>query len=160
MHQIGFDWELSFTDALVTQLIVALAGYTINSSMHSYLPSARNSLYVLSWSIALAALCVILQREALLQLTDAQETYRSFLDNSLLIRGTFAWLMIMLIAVLTWFWVYVTDHQESENRKHRTHTRRRIPARCVRRSSRLTRHAIRRVNAARARLRRAARHRV
>ncbi len=118
MHQIGFDWELSFTDALVTQLIVALAGYTINSSMHSYLPSARNSLYVLSWSIALAALCVILQREALLQLTDAQETYRSFLDNSLLIRGTFAWLMIMLIAVLTWFWVYVTDHQESENRKN------------------------------------------
>ena len=118
LHQIGFAWELAFTDALVTQLILALAGYTINTSMHSYHPSVKNLLYVLSWSIALSTLCVFFQREALLLLVDDQEVYKSFLNNSLLIRGAFAWLMIFLIVVLTWFWVYVRDHQESENRKN------------------------------------------
>ncbi len=116
--QYGFDWNTSLTDASVTQVVFALAGYTINTSMHSYQPSGKHALYVLSWSIALAALCVLFQRAALNQLLGDQPSYTSFLDNSLLIRGAFGWLMIMLIAVLTWFWVYVSDGQESEKRKN------------------------------------------
>lgn len=116
--QYGFDWNTALTDSVLTQAVFALAGYTINTSMHAYQPSGKHALYVIGWSIALAALCVLIQREALSRILSDQEAYKTFLDNSLLIRGAFGWLMIMLIAVLTWFWVYVSDRQESEKRKN------------------------------------------
>lgn len=116
--QYGFDWNTALTDSLVTQTVFALAGYTINTSMHAYQPSGKHALYILGWSIALAALCVIIQRSVLNHLIDGSALYKTFLSSSLLIRGAFGWLMMMLIAVLTWFWVYVIDKQESEKRKN------------------------------------------
>lgn len=118
LTQNGLSLNASLTDAVVTQVVFAAAGYTINTSMHSYQPGARNSLYILAWSVALAAICVFIQRGVLLLLLGDDAGYRGFLENSLVIRGAFGWLMITLIAVLTWFWVYVTDRQESENRKN------------------------------------------
>ncbi len=115
--QIGFDLRSSIIDAGITQLVLAIAGYTINTSMHSYRPGRKNSFYVLTWSIALAGLCVFLQRLILFDLLSEVPEYKLFLENSLVVRGAFAWLMIMLIAVLTWSWVYVSDQQESEKRK-------------------------------------------
>lgn len=117
VSQAGFDWNTALLDAGVTQLIVAIAGYVINTSMHSYQPSAKNSIYVIIWSIALAALCVALQRKVLSLLIVDNLTYLNFLESTLIVRGAFGWLMIMLVAVLTWFWVYVNDKQETEKRK-------------------------------------------
>lgn len=117
LSQTGFDWETALMDATITQVIVAIAGYVINTSMHSYQPSTRNSIYVVIWSIALAALCVEFQRRLLMQVMSDNATYLSFLENTLIVRGAFAWLMITLVAVLTWFWVYINDKQDSEKRK-------------------------------------------
>jgi two-component system LytT family sensor kinase len=113
----GFDWNTSMTDAVITQLVFAAAGYTINTSMHSYQPGARNSLYILVWSVALAGFCVFIQRWILLQLIWGNADYKTFLEDTLVLRGAFGWLMITLVATLTWFWVYVTEHHESEKRK-------------------------------------------
>ena len=115
--QAGFDLKTAFLDAAITQLIFAVSGYTINTSMHAYQPSARNSAYVLSWSVALTLLCVFIQKWLLQQFINEQPDYLIFLENSMVIRGAFGWLMIILVATLTWFWVYVTEHQESEKRK-------------------------------------------
>lgn len=104
-------------DAIVTQLVFALAGYTINTSMHSYQPSGRNSIYVLGWSLALTALCIFFQRWILFEIIGEDEKYNHLLDNTLIIRGAFGWLTIILIAILTWFWVYVSERKENEKRK-------------------------------------------
>ncbi|MBL7851734.1 MAG: histidine kinase [Cyclobacteriaceae bacterium] len=117
LMQWGFGFDTAMKDALVTQLIFAMAGYTINTSMHSYRPSGRNAIYVVGWSVALAAICVYLQRETLMRMIDYPE-YLAFLGDSTVIRGAFGWLNIMLIAVLTWFWVYVKEKQESEDRRN------------------------------------------
>jgi LytS/YehU family sensor histidine kinase len=114
LNQIGYDWRSSLTDAAITQSVLAVAGYTINNSMHFYQPSPKNSLYVLSWSVALAGLCAFLQRWLVMQ---ALPAYADFLDKSLLIRGVFDWLMMVIIAILTWFWVYVSERLENERRK-------------------------------------------
>lgn len=117
VSQAGFDWNTALYDAGITQLIVAIAGYVINTSMHSYQPSAKNSLYVVIWSLALAFLCVGLQHHILMYVVADNPNYLNFLESTLVVRGAFAWLMIMLVAVLTWFWVYVNDKQETEKRK-------------------------------------------
>jgi two-component system, LytTR family, sensor kinase len=115
--QAGFDWEPAIKDALITQLVIAIAGYAINTSMHSYQPSAKHSIYVLIWSLALTFLSLALQRWLIIQLLGNDASYVSFLEMSLTVRGGFTLLMIMLVAVLTWFWVYFNDKQESEKRK-------------------------------------------
>ena len=115
IHELGLTWPEGFHDAAINQLVLAIAGYTINTSMNSYQPSPRNSLYVLSWSIALAALCVFVQRSLALYWVDP--SYLAFIDQTLLIRGLFAWLMIVIIAILTWFWVYANERKEIETRK-------------------------------------------
>jgi LytS/YehU family sensor histidine kinase len=58
---------------------------------------------------------VFLQRETLIRLVD-DPGYLLFFNQSAGLRGAFGWLMIMLVAVLTWFWVYVGEKQESEQR--------------------------------------------
>ncbi len=112
----GFDIKTACVDALVTQLVFAVAGYVINTSMHSYQPSLRNSFYVFVWSVALEVICVAGQRGILLQIFD-DPTYASFLDSTLILRGSFGWLMIILVAVMTWFWVYASESREAETRK-------------------------------------------
>ena len=114
---IGYDRSVALTDASIAQLVLAVAGYAINTSMSFYHPSPKNSVYVLSWSIILAAMTVFLQRWLLLQLLSDVPGYPAFLDQSLLIRSLFDWLMITMIAILTWFWVYVMERQENEQRK-------------------------------------------
>lgn len=117
LHQTGFSWKISFLDAIITQLVIALAGYVINTTMHSYQPSAKNSVYVLAWSMALGGLCVLLQRWLLMQVIGNDVEYAVFLESTLTVRGGFAWLMIMLVAVLSWFWVYLNEKQETEKRQ-------------------------------------------
>jgi sensor histidine kinase YesM len=117
LFQAGFNWEIAIQDAIVTQLMIALAGYAINTSMHSYQPSARHAIYVLIWSLALTFLSLALQRWLLIEIIVNNENYLHFLEGSLTVRGGFTLLMIMLVAVLTWFWVYFNDKQESEKRK-------------------------------------------
>jgi two-component system LytT family sensor kinase len=115
--QLGQSFQVAMIDSAITQLILAMAGYTINTSMRSYQPGLRNSFYVISWSLALAFICVMIQRYVLTELNGANPTYLDFLEQSLSIRGAFGWLMIVLMAVLTWFAVYVTERKENEKRK-------------------------------------------
>ena len=117
IFKTGFNWEVALQDALITQLVIAMAGYTINTSMHSYQPSAKNSFYVLVWAMALTVLCLILQRWLLLQLLTDNQAFHTFLQATLIVRAAFTFLMIMLVAVLTWFWAYFTEKSESEKRK-------------------------------------------
>ena len=115
--QSGVELSVALTDACITQLIFAAAGYTINASMKSYQPSARNSFFVLIWCIGLAGLCMLAQRWLLIEFMGESEPYVLFIKDTLILRGSFGWLMMILIAILTWFGVYVSDRGESEKRK-------------------------------------------
>lgn len=68
-------------------------------------------------TIILAAACGGLQRFVLLEWLGDTPEYVAFLEKSIILRAGFGWLMLVMIATLTWFWVYVTDHHESEKRK-------------------------------------------
>ncbi len=114
---LGYDLKTAVTDAVVTQVILAMAGYTINTSMRSYRPSAKNAFYVFAWGLGLTAISVYLQRETLVRLIDSEE-YQNFFNQSVMVRAAFGWLMILLVAVLTWTWVYVNEKRDSEQRRN------------------------------------------
>jgi LytS/YehU family sensor histidine kinase len=45
------------------------------------------------------------------------ETYVTFLDRSLFIRGLYIWLMVTLVSVLSWLWFSIREQQEADSRK-------------------------------------------
>lgn len=117
MISTGFDLDISLTDSSVTMFIFAAAGYITNTSMHAYQPGLRNSIYFFLGIVGLAAACAFIQIWMLSQIISEDSGYLNFLSQSLLIRGAFGYLMITIVAILTWFWVYVSERHEIEKRK-------------------------------------------
>lgn len=112
-NTFGFGWEVSFADAAVTNLIIAIAGYDMMLVMKYYQP--RQAIRM-AMSVALAVLCVFAIHHLTLLWVDETEAYQTFMDRSLFIRGLYVWLMLALISALTWLWLSVKEHQETDNR--------------------------------------------
>src|SRR5688572_10524666 len=111
------DLNTALKDALITSIILALAGYIMMSSMRFYHP--RQFLH-LTWSIGLAIGCVFLIRWVALQVMVEQVGYAGFFESTMVVRGLFSWLMISIITIVSWIWFYIRDKQEIENRKVNT----------------------------------------
>jgi two-component system LytT family sensor kinase len=106
--------DAALIDAAVTTVILALAGYIMITSMRFYHP---RQLSHLTWSIGLAVACVFLIRWIALQLLKDEVSYVQFLENSMVVRGLFSWLMISIVTIVSWIWYYLREQQEIETRK-------------------------------------------
>lgn len=109
-----FEWKASFTDALITNVLIACAGYVMISMMRFYHPGQSVRLGI---SIALAVLCVVAMRQIVQLIVVSDALYLSFVEKSIFIRGLYSWLMITLVSALSWLWFSVREQQEIENRK-------------------------------------------
>ena len=116
INELGFSLEDSLKDSLISQVSIAIACYAINRGMISSLPTFRNALFELGRSLALALLCLFVQKWVIPEMILSKE-YKVFLDNTLMLRFYANWLFILLMGVLTWSWVFVRDQQESIKRK-------------------------------------------
>lgn len=113
---IELTWSQAITDAVVTNVLLAGAGYTMMSMMRFYQPRQALRLVL---SIALAAVSVYIMRFVLRQIIP-DDSYQVFLEKSVFIRSLYAWLMIGLISAAIWLWFYIKDQQEMEQRKTNT----------------------------------------
>jgi two-component system LytT family sensor kinase len=112
-YTFGFGWDVSFADAAVTNVIIAIAGYDMILVMKYYQP---RQVVRIAMSVALAVLCVFAIHHLTLLFVNETEDYRIFLDRSLFIRGLYVWLMIALISAVTWLWLSIQEHQEADMR--------------------------------------------
>lgn len=108
-----FGWELSLADAIVTNLIIAVAGYDMILVMKYYQP---RRIVRIAMSVALAIICVFAIHHITLMIVDETPEYVSFLDKSLFIRGLYIWLMIAVISAMAAVWVSMREHQEADSR--------------------------------------------
>jgi two-component system, LytTR family, sensor kinase len=116
-NTFGFDWNTSFTDAAITNLLIAIKGYIMVSMMRFYQPrpSVRFGM-----SIVLAIVCVLVMEQVAPAVIGQQEDYLFFLKRSLFIRGLYSWLMITLVSVLSGLWFFMREQQAQEERKAAT----------------------------------------
>lgn len=108
------DFNTALLDASITTVILALAGYIMISSMRFYRPKP---IMRLAWSVALAIACIFLMRWLAAQVISEETEYLQFIENTMVVRGLFAWLMISIIAIVSWIWFYLREQQEIEDRK-------------------------------------------
>lgn len=117
----GFAWQVALKDAMNINLLIATAGYIMFNSLRYYQPRPKNALYLIVWSVVLAALCVVIHRYLMTTfIFPTNKPYLAYLSESHLIRGLFSWLIIALIAVLSWIWFYLQEQQAGEKRAHDT----------------------------------------
>lgn len=112
-YTFHFDWRISVTDAAVTNLLIAVAGYDMILIMRYYQP---RQIIRLGTSIGLAVLCVFAMYHLMPLLINGRDEYFIFLEKSLFIRGLYNWLMISLVGAFTWLWFSVQEQQETVNR--------------------------------------------
>ncbi len=107
------DLESATIDAAVTTVILGLGGYVMISSLRFYRP---RQVMQLVWSVGLSLVCILLIRWVALQVV-SETAYPEFLEKTMIIRGLFSWLMISIIAIVSWIWFYLREQQEIEDRK-------------------------------------------
>ncbi|MFN7704953.1 MAG: sensor histidine kinase [Chryseotalea sp.] len=116
LYAQNFSFQFALTDALLTQLFLACFGYVVHTLMKFYQPGSRNALFVIGWNVLLAWAATSCQQYSIDYLVD-DVAYTTFLQETFIVRLSFNLLLLMLIALLTWFWAYVNDKNETENRK-------------------------------------------
>jgi len=116
-NSLEWSWEIAVSDAVITQLVLALGGYVMHTSFRYYRPGQKNALYIIIWSLMMAGALLLLQRWALSEIFSTQTDYLSFLSRSTMMRYLFNWLMIAFVSVISWLWYFLQEQQENEKRK-------------------------------------------
>ncbi len=114
--RFGFRWNEAVTDAIATQTLIALACFIVNKTLRLGLPTTKKIIQALIQPLGLAWLVIMAQEWLIVELIKTTD-YEVFFANSYPIRLFYNLLMILLISIITWFWGYFRDQQESISRK-------------------------------------------
>jgi len=113
-YTAGFSWEISIKDALITNVILALAAFETIVVMRHYEP--RQSLRFI-YSIALAVVCTAAINWLLIEFNNFDLEYLAFTSKWVVVRGVFAWLMISFTSAISWLWFSLKEQEEILKRK-------------------------------------------
>lgn len=105
-------WTTSLVDAVITNLVLGLAGFELIIVMRHFQP--RQTLRFI-WSVFLTLACTAFI-QWLLHLSIRDQEYLAFIDQWIVVRAVFAWLMLSFITAISWMWFYVKEQQETQLR--------------------------------------------
>jgi two-component sensor histidine kinase len=114
--RFGFGLEEALKDTAITQFVIALGCFIISKSLRVGLLSAKNFFQSLVQCLGLAGLGLMAQEWLFAEIIRSKE-HQDFFTNSYSLRLFFNIIMILLVAIITWFWGYFRDQQESIKRK-------------------------------------------
>jgi two-component system, LytTR family, sensor kinase len=113
-HVADVEWSVAIKDALITNVVLGLAGYEMVLIMRHYQP--RQSLRFI-WSVGLAICCTAFIEWILSLILESEPGYLEFTKQWIVVRGLFAWLVISFITSISWMWFYMKEQQEAQMRK-------------------------------------------
>lgn len=104
LHRLGLSWELSFTDSLVSNGL--LAGGSLSAMMiyRFYQPGVNNKGYRFFYAIGITALVTFVLRVSLSGIFSQDPAYIDFLGKSMPVRFVVCFLVISFVTLLYWLW--------------------------------------------------------
>jgi sensor histidine kinase YesM len=117
IHRFQWSWEVAFADAVVTNIIIAIAIFSTVTALKSYQAGAQNRIYRFAWGVSLSIASVWLVCHILSYLFAENESYLNFINLSYGIRWGYAMLMISFAALVSWMKNFIEDKDASEVRK-------------------------------------------
>ncbi|WP_299826351.1 histidine kinase [uncultured Pontibacter sp.] len=117
---VGVGLSIAITDALLTNLLLVSGGYAMGTGLRYYQPSIKQGAYLFGWSMGMAGICILLFDYLIGKILKGESSYLAFVDATLPVRMVFAWLMVLLMVLLSWMWYYTQNRQLEESRKSAT----------------------------------------
>ena len=120
LHRLGWNWQISFTDAGISNLLLALAGFVTENTYRFYRPGASSRLQRMGYSIALTFAYMYSLQWVLTRIYPDNAAYLNFIETSLPLRYTIALLMIALMTVTSWLFFFMKEQDDNKRRKEET----------------------------------------
>ena len=117
LHRLNLSWQTAFVDSIVTNTILALAGYITQNTYRFYKPGSKSRLYRFSYAIVLTIVCMSVTKFSLQHANSSDESYIAFLEASMPIRTMFSMVMISFVTILSWLWYFMQDQEKLNTRK-------------------------------------------
>lgn len=117
---ILFEFNLSFKavifDALVTNLLIVLAGVATYNMLRFYKPAKENTLYIRIWAVLLTSMVAVSFKGLAVFFFSSQPDYLVFVKQSMPIRTVYCFLNIVILTIFAVLWFYFNDEQQKQKR--------------------------------------------
>lgn len=117
IHRMGWDWKISFTDALFSIGLLVFFCLDILTIFTFYQPGRSNYFYRFLFVIAFTVLYGITLKWTLSWLFRDNEAYLNFLLLSMPVRAIFTMVICLFVVVLHWMWNALNEQREKEKRR-------------------------------------------
>ena len=118
LHSLGLHWTEALADAMISNILLTLSGYTTEITSRYYNPDKQNRWFRFIWALGLAIICAIAIKWILAQIYFDNPQYLAFLEKSTPLRFVYAFLMISFMGVISWLLRQMKEEQETKNRKN------------------------------------------
>jgi sensor histidine kinase YesM len=108
--QAGWTWREAMLDSALLSIILGISCYATNTSLLYFQPTVRVALLTALVTLVFAYGLIRLHAEALAPLLDAN--YLRFYGQTVALRVTIAWLLMMMTAIPTLLWSLMVDQKE------------------------------------------------
>lgn len=120
LTRFGFTAQVAIIDSVVSNLLLGGAGLLVSLTLQFYIPRKNKYGYILSFCMVLAAIWLGVSRLILLKWIGEAGGFDRFLDQSLLIRFAFGFLLIGAMCLFSVLWYTLREQQEIELREEET----------------------------------------
>ncbi|MEP7264528.1 MAG: histidine kinase [Bacteroidota bacterium] len=118
LHRLNIEWTLAFADAVVTNTLLALAGFGIFNTNKVYAPRRGNYIYSAGIILVLSLVVMILSKSILgCSGLISNADYQAVLEASMPFRFVFSLLMISCISLLSGIRHFSKQQEENLIRK-------------------------------------------
>ncbi|WP_245681275.1 sensor histidine kinase [Arcticibacter eurypsychrophilus] len=117
LYMLGFNLEVSVTDALISNVLLLLASLVVSNTLRFYQPGKAQYLNVVAWCVLLTGMWLFLSRWTLLYMLHGEAFYARVLNTSLLVRGSIGFLLICGTALISMLWYTQQEQKANEKRK-------------------------------------------
>jgi sensor histidine kinase YesM len=113
----GWPWKVAIIDSLISSFFLLVFCLLMINTLRFYVPRRENYLNIFIWCLFLTGVWLVLSRSILIISLNGYEDYTSFLNRSLIVRGSIGLLLLGCITLVTVIWLNSEEQKENEKRK-------------------------------------------
>lgn len=118
LHRLDIPWQVATIDAVISNTLLALAGFIIIMTYRFYQPGKSNQIYHFIYGTTIAFLVCFAINSVLSVIFKSDKNYLHFIEKSIPVRFIFSLLVMYFIIILNWLLNNLLDQKASEKRKN------------------------------------------
>jgi len=112
----GWPWKIAIFDSVISTILLLLAALLMMNTLRFYTPGRERYSNILIWCIFITGIWLLLSRLLLILALGNNDGYNSFLDHSLIIRGSIGFLLLGCVTLISVLWYNWEEQKENEKR--------------------------------------------